>query len=105
MEMKKISGFVFQEDVILSTMTVKEALMMSAVLRLPKEISVKEKEERVEAVIDLLNLKKCRDTVVGNDRIKGISGGERKRTAIGMELVTNPRYFSHFYPPQSFVFG
>ena len=38
----------------------------------------------------MLKLEKCRDTLIGGTLIKGISGGERKRTSIGFELVTNP---------------
>ena len=37
-----------------------------------------------------LGLTKCADTLIGNVMIKGISGGERKRTSIGVELITNP---------------
>jgi ABC-type multidrug transport system ATPase subunit len=55
-EMKEISGFVFQDDVILATMTVKEAIMMAATLRLPSTVSVSEREERVEKIIEQLNL-------------------------------------------------
>jgi ATP-binding cassette subfamily G (WHITE) protein 1 len=78
-KMKKISGFVFQDDVILGTMTVKEAITMSATLRLGKEISDEYKQERVDKLITLLNLEKCKNTIVGDTNIKGISGGERKR--------------------------
>ncbi|KAJ3106042.1 ATP-binding cassette sub- G member 1 [Phlyctochytrium bullatum] len=90
-EMKRISGFVFQDDVILATMTVREAIMMSAILRLPQEIPMKEKEERVDAIIRDMGLNKCADTIIGDAHIKGVSGGERKRCAIAMELVTNPK--------------
>lgn len=46
---------------------------------------------RVNSVINWLGLEKCRNTIVGGGYIKGLSGGERKRTSIGYELVTNPR--------------
>jgi len=72
-EMAKISGFVFQDDFILSTQTVREAIYMSALLRLPKHVSVEEKRERVEQVIRTLNLQKCADTVVGDSEKKGIT--------------------------------
>ena len=89
-KIKEISGFVFQDDVILKTMTVKEALYMSALLRLPKEISNEEKMQRVENMIKLLHLEKCQDTIVGDSLTKGISGGERKRLSVGMEIIMNP---------------
>ena len=87
---KKISGFVFQDDIILNTMTVKEALFMSAYLRLPEEITMEEKNKRVDNMISLLHLEKCQDTIVGDSLIKGISGGEKKRLSVGMEMIMNP---------------
>jgi ATP-binding cassette subfamily G (WHITE) protein 1 len=89
-KMMKISGFVFQDDVMLATMTPREAISMSALLRLPKSVSAEEKMERVEDVIQILHLNKAADTVVGSVLVKGISGGERKRASVAMELVTNP---------------
>jgi ABC-type multidrug transport system ATPase subunit len=41
-------------------------------------------------MIDLLGLQKCADTVIGGPLLRGISGGEKKRTAIGVELISNP---------------
>ncbi|KAJ3212270.1 ATP-binding cassette sub- G member 1 [Dinochytrium kinnereticum] len=87
---KKISGFVFQDDIILATMTVKEAITMSALLRLPAEMSLEEKNDRVTKIIKLLNLEKAANTIIGDSQNKGISGGERKRTAMAMEMITNP---------------
>ena len=45
---------------------------------------------RVEHLIDQLRLNKCRNTKIGGPLVKGVSGGERKRTSIGVELITNP---------------
>ena len=87
---KKVSGFVFQDDVILKTMTVKEALYMSALLRLPETITQEEKLNRVNDMISILHLENCRDTIVGDSLTKGISGGERKRLSVGMEMIMNP---------------
>ncbi|KAI8924870.1 P-loop containing nucleoside triphosphate hydrolase protein [Entophlyctis helioformis] len=87
---KKLSGFVFQDDVILPTMTVEEAITMSALLRLPESVSLTSKQDRVNKLIHLLNLEKARNTMIGSAMIKGISGGERKRTAMAMEMITNP---------------
>ena len=87
---KKLSGFVFQDDVILNTMTVQEALYMSALLRLPESISQEEKLIKVNDMINLLHLENCKDTIVGNSLKKGISGGERKRLSVGMEMIINP---------------
>ena len=89
--MRRVSAFVFQDDVILSTMTVREAITMSAQLRLPREMSLTEKLERVEQVIEILHLDRCKDTIIGTaGQHGGVSGGERKRCSIAMELITNP---------------
>ncbi|KAJ3104802.1 ATP-binding cassette sub- G member 1 [Phlyctochytrium planicorne] len=88
---KQISGFIFQDDVILATMTVREAITMSATLRLPDSISQDEKNKRVDNIIRDLNLTKCADTIIGDAAIKGVSGGERKRCSIAMEMVTDPK--------------
>ena len=78
-EIKEVSGFVFQDDVILATMTVEEALKMSAELRLSPEI---DKNDRVERMILATSLEKARRTQIGvTGGRKGISGGERKRTS------------------------
>ena len=87
---KKISGFVFQDDIILRTMTVSEALYMSALLKLPESISNEDKMKIVNEMISILHLEKCKDTIVGDSTLKGISGGERKRLSVGMEMIMNP---------------
>ncbi|NXV18659.1 ABCG2 protein, partial [Cepphus grylle] len=87
---KCISGYVVQDDVVMGTMTVRENLHFSAALRLPSSISVQEKEERVTQIISELGLNKVADAKVGTELIRGVSGGERKRTNIGMELITEP---------------
>mmetsp|Transcript_19392 Transcript_19392/g.22582 ORF Transcript_19392/g.22582 Transcript_19392/m.22582 type:complete len:207 (+) Transcript_19392:480-1100(+) len=68
-------------------MTVRECLMFSARMKLPSDV---DKIERVQSLLDSLKLNKCADTKIGGALIKGISGGERKRTSIGVELITNP---------------
>ncbi|XP_044275959.1 broad substrate specificity ATP-binding cassette transporter ABCG2-like [Varanus komodoensis] len=87
---KCISGYVVQDDVVMGTMTVRENLLFSAALRLPKGISFQEKEERVAQIITELGLSKVANAKVGTELIRGVSGGERKRTNIAMELITEP---------------
>ncbi|KAK3547589.1 hypothetical protein QTP86_026325, partial [Hemibagrus guttatus] len=87
---KCLSGYVVQDDVVMGTLTVRENLRFSAALRLPTSISQKEKEEKVERLIEELGLTKVADSRVGTQLIRGISGGERKRTNIGMELIIDP---------------
>lgn len=88
--MKQLSGYVIQDDVILDTMTVHEAISMSAVLRLPRDMPLAEKNRRVDEIIRIFYLNKCADNMIGSARIKGISGGERKRTSIAMDMISNP---------------
>jgi len=47
-------------------------------------------KKRVDEIIEELRLSSCRKTKIGNQFIKGCSGGERKRVSIGVELITNP---------------
>jgi len=53
-------------------------------------MSKKEKKDQVDLVINKLRLQACADTRVGGHLLRGLSGGERKRTSIGYELITNP---------------
>ncbi|KAJ1552665.1 ATP-binding cassette sub- G member 2, partial [Cladochytrium tenue] len=88
---KRVSGFVFQDDVILATMTVREAVAMSAHLRLPESVSEEEKARRVARMLGRLGLERAAATAIGDSQHKGISGGERKRTAMAMEMITDPK--------------
>uniref|UniRef100_A0A3P8YG95 Broad substrate specificity ATP-binding cassette transporter ABCG2 n=1 Tax=Esox lucius TaxID=8010 RepID=A0A3P8YG95_ESOLU len=87
---KCLSGYVVQDDVVMGTLTVRENLRFSAALRLPGTVTPKEKEARVNHLIMELGLTKVADAKVGTPMIRGISGGERKRTNIGMELIIDP---------------
>jgi ABC-type multidrug transport system ATPase subunit len=69
-------------------MTVRECLIFSAKLKL--NIPEKEQMKRVDGIIEDLRLQKCENVFIGGPMLKGISGGERKRTSIGVELITNP---------------
>uniref|UniRef100_A0A670Z3K7 ABC-type xenobiotic transporter n=1 Tax=Pseudonaja textilis TaxID=8673 RepID=A0A670Z3K7_PSETE len=88
---KCMSGYVVQDDIVMGTLTVRENLMFSAALRLPLSTSKYEKNQRVEQVLKELDLVKVADTKVGTYFSRGVSGGERKRTSIGLELITNPK--------------
>ncbi|KNE64090.1 hypothetical protein AMAG_09152 [Allomyces macrogynus ATCC 38327] len=86
---KKVSGFVHQDDIVLGTMTVLEAITMSAKLRLPHTLSDEDKGQKVQEIIHMLDLTAVQSTIIGTATEKGISGGERKRVMIAMELVTS----------------
>ncbi|XP_040887579.1 broad substrate specificity ATP-binding cassette transporter ABCG2-like [Toxotes jaculatrix] len=87
---KCLSGYVVQDDVVMGTLTVRENFSFSAALRLPSTISQEEKEQKVNRLIQELGLSRVADSRVGTQLIRGISGGERKRTNIGMELIIDP---------------
>nr|CAB3219644.1 ATP-binding cassette sub-family G member 2-like [Phallusia mammillata] len=87
---KRISGYVVQHDIVLGTLTVRENLWFSANLRLPRSISHNVKSKRIDEVLFDLGLTGCADTKIGNEMIRGVSGGEKKRASIGMELITSP---------------
>lgn len=83
-------AYVMQDDVMYAHQTPREAFRFSARLRLSQDKSVEERNELVEFVIKVLGLEKCADTKIGSIKVAGISGGERKRTAIGIELISSP---------------
>ena len=87
---KKISAYVMQNDDMFAELTVQEQIRFSSLLRLPSTMPQEKKLQRVDKVVQELGLSKVRDSVVGNEIIRGISGGEVKRTSLGVELVTDP---------------
>jgi len=87
----RVSAYVQQEDLFMGTLTVKEHLLFQAMLRMENSIGYKNRLERVQEVICDLGLSKCQDTLIGiPGRIKGISGGEKKRLSFASEILTNP---------------
>ena len=83
-------AFVPQEDVFYSQLTVIEILRMAASFQLPESMTAEQKEERVQQVVKTLGLTKCSETIVGDKKTRGISGGEKKRLSIGLELLSDP---------------
>ena len=79
-----------QDDLLYESLTVYETLYYAAMLRLPRDMPREAKLRRIDAVVACLGLGKCKDTIVGGFFRRGISGGERKRTSIGHELLINP---------------
>jgi len=82
-------GYVMQDDALFATATPRETLRFAARLRLP-HMSKDALAKRCVDLLDSLGIAKCADAYVGSAMIKGISGGEKKRTAIATELVTDP---------------
>ncbi|XP_057962209.1 ABC transporter G family member 9-like [Malania oleifera] len=87
---KRTTGFVAQDDALYPHLTVAETLVFTALLRLPKSLAEVEKVGHAEAVMSQLGLTQCRDSIIGGQLVRGISGGERKRVSIGQEMLINP---------------
>jgi ABC-type multidrug transport system ATPase subunit len=86
---KESVGFVHQEDMLLPNHSVLETFQFSADLRLPKSMSPKERLERIEQVISILRLAHVKNSQIGGPFKRGVSGGERKRVSVGLELIRN----------------
>ncbi|XP_068593550.1 broad substrate specificity ATP-binding cassette transporter ABCG2b [Cebidichthys violaceus] len=90
-DLRLSSAYVVQDDILMGTLSVRENLLFSANLRLsPQHHSSTDKNNRVDAIIQDLGLTDCAGTKIGTEFLRGISGGERKRCSIGMELITSP---------------
>ncbi|XP_031211409.1 ATP-binding cassette sub-family G member 8 isoform X2 [Mastomys coucha] len=88
--MRKYVAHVRQHDQLLPNLTVRETLAFIAQIRLPRTFSQAQRDKRVEDVIAELRLRQCANTRVGNTYIRGVSGGERRRVSIGVQLLWNP---------------
>ncbi|KAI2627787.1 P-loop containing nucleoside triphosphate hydrolase protein [Hypoxylon sp. NC1633] len=89
---RSIVSYVCQDDdALLPSLTVRETLRFAAGLRLPKWMSKSEKHQRAEEVLVKMGLKDCADNLVGNELVKGISGGEKRRVSIAVQILTDPR--------------
>ncbi|KAH1027940.1 ATP-binding cassette subfamily G member 4 isoform X2 [Dendroctonus ponderosae] len=84
-EFNKMSAYIMQEDIVQPRLTVKEAMMFAASLKLGTEIGQSKKAAVIQEVIQLLGLESCFET-----RSEFLSGGQRKRLSVALELVNNP---------------
>ncbi|KAM0825285.1 hypothetical protein ACQ4PT_069653 [Festuca glaucescens] len=87
---KRIIGFVPQDDIVHGNLTVEENLWFNARCRLSGDMSKADKVLVVERVIESLGLQAVRDSLVGDVEQRGISGGQRKRVNVGLEMVMEP---------------
>ena len=87
-QLKSRIGYVPQQDIVHDNLTVESMLTYTAKLRLPKDINNSEISQIVANVLDMVDLTKQKDTF-----IKKLSGGQRKRASIAVELVSDPAIF------------
>ncbi|KAK0502129.1 P-loop containing nucleoside triphosphate hydrolase protein [Armillaria luteobubalina] len=90
--MSTLCSYVTQDDsALLPYLTVYETLQFAAALRLPRTMSKEERRQRVDEVILKMGLKDCRHILIGNELLKGISGGEKRRVSIAVQVLTEPQ--------------
>lgn len=87
--LRKYSKYVMQRDELLGYLTVEESIRYSAYLKM-KGKTRKEQDAKVESTISELGLQSCRHVLVGDEELKGISGGQKKRVSVALELLTDP---------------
>jgi len=86
-------GYVLQTDHLLPNLTVCETLYYAAMLRLPSSMTTEQKVDQLNNVLSFLRLRDCQHTWIGTNQIggrRGISGGEKRRVSIGVQMLTNP---------------
>eukprot|EP00262_Sarcandra_glabra_P022496 TRINITY_DN998_c0_g1_i3.p1 TRINITY_DN998_c0_g1~~TRINITY_DN998_c0_g1_i3.p1 ORF type:complete len:675 (+),score=101.17 TRINITY_DN998_c0_g1_i3:235-2259(+) len=83
-------AFVRQEDLFFSQLTVRETLSLASELQLPKLSSTEERNAYVNNLLFRLGLVNCADSIVGDAKVRGISGGEKKRLSLACELIASP---------------
>uniref|UniRef100_M8CIY1 ABC transporter G family member 7 n=1 Tax=Aegilops tauschii TaxID=37682 RepID=M8CIY1_AEGTA len=83
-------AYVRQEDIFFSQLTVRETLSLAAELQLPDTMSPERKEKYVNDLLFRLGLVNSADSIVGDAKVRGISGGEKKRLSLACELIASP---------------
>ncbi|KAI3509398.1 hypothetical protein L1887_24644 [Cichorium endivia] len=85
------SAYVTQDDTLITTLTVRESVYYSAQLQLPDSMSQAEKKERAEITIREMGLQDSMNTRMGGWGVKGLSGGQKRRVSICIEILTRPK--------------
>ena len=89
LQLQKLTGYVTQKDTLFPLLTVKETLLFSAKLRL--RLSPQEASSKVDSLMKELGLEQVADVRIGDEKVRGISGGEKRRVSIGVDVVHDPR--------------
>lgn len=86
--LKNIIGYVPQQDIVFNDLTLRDMLKYAADLRMPDDASIEEKKSRIKSVLETVELTGKEDVM-----IKNLSGGQRKRASIAVELIADPKLF------------
>lgn len=90
-QLRSQCAYVQQDDLFIAALTTREHLIFQAMLRMGRKIPYSQKVSRVNEVLSELSLRRCANTIIGAPgRIKGLSGGEKKRLAFASEALTDP---------------
>lgn len=95
-QFRRISGYVLQDDKMYPHLTVYETMLLAAHFYLPNSMTLEDKNILVMDVIDEMGLRKAKDTVIGDEKVRGVSGGERRRANIGAQLISGQCVLSMF---------
>ncbi len=91
LDMRTRAAYLMQSDSLMPYLTIRETLLYVARLRLPNAMTNQKKQARVDAIIAELGLRHVTNSQVGGSHdLRGVSGGERRRVSIGVQLLTNP---------------
>ena len=87
---RRVSSYVEQEDALIGSLTVRETVNFSARLSLGRSVSRRDRKLRVEGLLKAFGLTQQADTLIGTPLRKGISGGQKRRTSVAAQIITNP---------------
>ena len=88
-EFRKLTGYVMQSDALFPLMTVRETLRYAAYLRVPNK-TTEERNAIADETLSLLRLDECAETIVGDEDNRGISGGQKRRVSVAIDIVHRP---------------
>jgi ATP-binding cassette subfamily G (WHITE) protein 2 len=86
-----MSAYVMQDDLLHAELTVEETMFYAAQLRMPSNLNDVQRSSRIHEVLCLLGVEHTRKTIIGDTQRKGISGGERKRVCVAIEMLNRPK--------------
>jgi ATP-binding cassette subfamily G (WHITE) protein 2 len=89
--LKTMSAYVMQDDLLHAELTVWETLSYAAQLRMGSSTTREQRTQRIEELLGLMGISHIKEVIIGNSRRKGVSGGERKRVSVSVELLNRPQ--------------